>query len=83
MQMKKARNARMIFAFMVPLTLIAFWTAHATNPNLIKIDSLDIYDTVSKTFEAREEQPCAAPLMMKHEQSPGVRTNEVILCSFY
>ena len=55
--MKKARNARMIFAFMVPLTLIAFWTAAATNPSLIKIEHLDVYDSVSKISEAREELP--------------------------
>jgi len=47
MQMKKARNARMIFAFMVPLTLIAFWIAAATNPGLIKIENLDVYDTLA------------------------------------
>ena len=66
--MKKARNARMIFAFMVPLTLIAFWIAAATNPNLIKIEHLDVYDTVSKTFEARgEPRPNALFSMMKHD----------------
>ena len=47
MQMKKARNARMIFAFMVPLTLVAFWVAALTNPNLITLTNLDVYDSVS------------------------------------
>ena len=50
MQMKKARNARMIFAFMVPLTLVAFWLAALTNPNLIQIENLDVYDSVSNHF---------------------------------
>ena len=47
MQMKKARNARMIFAFMVPLTIFAFWLGAVTNPSLIDLEKLDVYDSVS------------------------------------
>ena len=49
MQMKKARNARMIFAFMVPLTVFAFWLAAVTNSNIIDLEKLDVYDSVSET----------------------------------
>ena len=48
MQMKKARNARIIFAFMVPLTIGAFWMAAWTNPDIIKLDNLGVYDSVSE-----------------------------------
>ena len=47
MQMKKAMNARMIFALMVPITVGAFVMAGITNPSLISIGSLDTYDIVS------------------------------------
>lgn len=47
MQMKKARNARIIFAFMVPLTIGAFWMGAWTNPDIIALESLDVYDSVS------------------------------------
>lgn len=48
MQMKKARNARMIFAFMVPLTVGAFWAAAMLNPTLIDLQQLDPFDSVSE-----------------------------------
>ena len=51
MQMKKARNARMIFAFMVPLTVFAFWLGAFTNPSLINLESLDVYDSVSESSD--------------------------------
>ena len=47
MQMKKARNARIIFAFMVPLTIGAFWIAGLMNPDIIDVGKLDVYDSVS------------------------------------
>ena len=47
MQMKKARNARIIFAFMVPLTVGAFWMGGVTNQGLIEIENLDAFDSVS------------------------------------
>ena len=43
----------MIFAFMVPLTLVAFWLAALTNPALIEIENLDVYDSVSPIPQPR------------------------------
>ena len=47
MQMKKAKNARMIFAFMVPITVGAFFMGAVTNPSLISLSQVDALDIVS------------------------------------
>ena len=78
MQMKKARNARMIFAFMVPLTLFAFWLGAMTNPSLIDLESMDVYDSVS----ARSTS-ISIHLMMSPLQSQAFQADEVDICSFF
>ena len=50
MQMKKARNLRMIFALMVPITIFAFLMGGLTNSSIIPIDGIDTYNFVSTTF---------------------------------
>ena len=47
MQMKKAKNARMIFAFMVPITVGAFFMGAVTNPSLISLSQVDALEIVS------------------------------------
>ena len=53
MQMKKARNARIIFAFMVPLTIGAFLIGGMTNPSIIDVGKPDTYDSVSENYQLR------------------------------
>ena len=47
MQMKKGRNARMIFALMVPITIAAFLMGAVTYPSMIPVGGLDVYHVVS------------------------------------
>ena len=47
MQVKRAKNARMIFALMVPITIGAFLIGGATYPSFIPLGGLDPYHVVS------------------------------------
>lgn len=44
MQHKKTIYARKCFAFMVPLTVLAFIMGSFTDPNMISLSGLEIYD---------------------------------------
>lgn len=47
MQHKKTKNARLSFAFMVPITVAAFLFGSLTEPNLISTGNLEVYDIVA------------------------------------
>ena len=49
MSLKKTRNARQVFAFMVPITLVAFTIAYVTNQSLgLQLGQAETLDIVSK-----------------------------------
>lgn len=49
MSLKKTKNARQVFAFMVPITLVAFTFAYLTNQSLgLQLGQAETLDIVSE-----------------------------------